>query len=121
MSLAAPNLQEKENVQRHRYEATEVDIQPIPRKRITSGEKTLWIMGIVTIFVMCLTIVGNGAAIYNGTRQVSQIQDKLDNTLSTNSGLKTQITQLQAPGRIIQFAKDKLGMTLNVNNVKDVK
>jgi cell division protein FtsL len=121
MSLAAPKIRENEGVQRHRYEATEVNVQPIPRKRITTGEKVLWIMGIVTIFVMCLTIVGNEAAIYNGTRQISQIQDKIDQTVSTNSGLKTQVTQLQAPNRIIQFAKDKLGMTLNVNNVKDVK
>jgi cell division protein FtsL len=121
MSLAAPKLRENESVRRHRYEAIEVDVQPIPRKRITTGEKMLWVMGIVTIFVMCLAIVGNEAAIYNGNRQVDQIQTKLDQTVSTNSGLKTQVTQLQAPERIIQFAKDKLGMTLNVNNVKDVK
>jgi cell division protein FtsL len=121
MSLAAPNLRENERVRRHRNEAIEVDVQPIPRKRITTGEKTLWVMGIIAIFVMCLTIVGNEAAIYNGTRQIDQIQTQLDRTVSTNSGLKTQVTQLQAPERIIQFAKDKLGMTLNVNNVKDVK
>ncbi len=121
MSVAAQKLRENE-VRRYRTDQQPgVDVQKLPKKGFTKGEKVLWFLGLVTIFSLCLAIVSNQASIYNETRQISQTQTKVDQTNETNSGLKTQVSELSAPERIKQYAEQKLGMTLNVDSVKVVK
>ncbi|WEG11668.1 cell division protein FtsL [Pullulanibacillus sp. KACC 23026] len=121
MSLAPQRLRENETVRRSRVTEPQMEPQVLPRKRITKGEKVLWGLGVITVFILCITIVSNATALYNETKQVSQLQTKIETISSTNTGLRTQISQLSAPERIINYAKDKLGMTLDVKNVKVVK
>lgn len=121
MSTAAQRLRETEIERRSTFPETQTipSIQPI-RKRITKGEKALWVLGLITIFALCIVIVSNETALYNETKQVNQLENQIEQVSSTNTGLETQVSQLSAPERIIQYAENKLGMTLNVNNVKVV-
>lgn len=121
MSIAAQRLRENETGHRYQPSQPATETQVLPKKGITKGEKVLWILGILTVFVLCITIVSKEAALYNQSKQISELQTKIDQTSSVNTGLSTQIAQLNAPQRIIQYAETKLGMSLNVKNVKVVK
>nr|WP_239549038.1 cell division protein FtsL [Scopulibacillus daqui] len=91
----------------------------VPNKRkITRGEKCLWTIGAVIIFALAITIVSNQAKLYNSSRAASDLQDKLDHQSKINNQLKEQVNQLSSPQRIMTYAKDKLGLKLNINNVK---
>lgn len=121
MSLAAQKIRETESPRSYQTSAPNVDVQYAPRKRITKGEKVLWVLGLITILVLCISIVSNAASLYNKSKQVSQLQGEISQMTDVNTGLNTQIAKLSAPQRIIQYAETQLGMTLNVNNVKVVK
>lgn len=117
MSQTARHLREKEPVIERSYEPRHVQ-QELPQRRITVGEKVIWSAGFLVVLVLAVFIVSNQAQLFKNSRDIGQLQQKMDKQEKVNQQLNVQVTELSAPERIISFAKNKLGLNLNVKNVK---
>ncbi len=117
MSQTARQLREKEPVIERHYEPGQ-DHQALPQRRITAGEKILWSAGGLIILVLAIFIVSNQANLFAHSRDIGQLQEKMDTQSKVNQQLSVQVTELSAPERIISYAKNKLGLKLDVKNVK---
>ncbi|MFC7392454.1 cell division protein FtsL [Scopulibacillus cellulosilyticus] len=118
MNQAARNLNQTDHVvQRERNDQQSVQ-RVSDKRKITKGEKCLWTMAAFLIFALAITIVSNQAKLYTTTRAASDLQGKIDQQSKINNQLKEQVSQLSSPERIMAYAKDKLGLKLNIKNVK---
>ncbi|CAM3185933.1 cell division protein FtsL [Sporolactobacillus spathodeae] len=89
----------------------------VPR-RITKGEKMLWVIGALIIFGLSLAVVASQARLFSAARDVSILQNKFENQQKITQQLKSESDSLGSPERIVKFAETELGLKLNVDNIK---
>ncbi|MDO6655538.1 cell division protein FtsL [Anaerobacillus sp. 1_MG-2023] len=90
----------------------------VERGRITKGEKLLWMMLVLTFVAASIFMVSNYAKIYNLNTGLQQAEADQRAQVKQNEELQVKVTELSAPGRIVNIAEDKLGMELNDQNVE---
>lgn len=93
----------------------------IKKKRLSNGEKFLYFSTIVGIVFATYLVISTYAAIYITNNEIHALEMSINNQVTNNEALQLQVTELSAPDRILQIAKEELGMTLNDKNVKVVK
>jgi cell division protein FtsL len=91
-----------------------------PRRRITKGEKLLWVVGIAVIFALAVATVSNQAKIYLVNHSINSLQDHVTKVEQVNNKLIVEKTKLTDPKRMLDYAK-KHGYSLNIDNVKVIK
>ncbi|TCP29084.1 cell division protein FtsL [Scopulibacillus darangshiensis] len=116
MNQTARHLTEGEQVVTRRHYQQETPV--LPKRTVTKGEKLLWSIGALVVMVLAILIVSNQAKLFSASSDISGLENKLDTQSKVNHQLKVEVTELAAPERIIQYAKDKLGLKLDVKNVK---
>ncbi|GGH74483.1 cell division protein FtsL [Pullulanibacillus pueri] len=119
MAQPARQLTQREYVQKQRRHTTDSQTMTLPKRRITKGEKLLWSLAALTLLIFGILIVSKQAVLYESSRSLSNIEQKLESTEKTNQDLQTQVQSLKQPERIIKFAKEN-GLKLNSKNVKIV-
>ncbi|TGB00197.1 cell division protein FtsL [Sporolactobacillus shoreae] len=87
-------------------------------RRITKGEKLLWVLAGTAVFLFAALMVTNQARLYMTSRDIQVLQDKLSNQSKVTQQLKADSDSLSSPDRIVKFAETKLGLKLDINNVK---
>lgn len=117
MSQTARHLRVKDPVIERSYQPLQ-NPQVLPKKRITVGEKLIWSVSVLVVLILALCIVANQAQLYKSTRDIGQLQQKMDTQSKVNQQLDVEVTKLSAPERIYNYAKNKLGLTLDIKNVK---
>ena len=117
MAQPARQLTQREYVRRQRRIENQPEPITLPKRRVTKGEKILWSMAAITLLILSIMIVGKQAHIYENTKAVSDLEQKISTAEKTNKDLQVQVQDLQQPERIINFAKEN-GLKLNTNNVK---
>ncbi|MFK3959394.1 cell division protein FtsL [Guptibacillus hwajinpoensis] len=90
----------------------------VERGRITKGEKLLWMMLVLTFVAASIFMVSNYAKIYNLNTGLQQAEADQRAQVKQNEELQVKVTELSAPGRIVNIAEEKLGMELNDQNVE---
>ncbi len=90
----------------------------VERGRITKGEKMLWMMLVLTFVAASIFMVSNYATIYNLNTGLQQAEADQRAQVKQNDELQVKVTELSAPGRIVNIAEEKLGMQLNDQNVE---
>lgn len=90
----------------------------VERGRITKGEKMLWMMLVLTFVAASIFMVSNYATIYNLNTSLQQAEADQRVQSKQNEELQVKVTELSAPGRIVNIAEEKLGMELNDQNVE---
>jgi cell division protein FtsL len=90
----------------------------VERGRITKGEKMLWMMLVLTFVAASIFMVSNYATIYNLNTGLQQAEADQRAQVKQNEELQVKVTELSAPGRIVNIAEEKLGMELNDQNVE---
>lgn len=116
MSNVAYQIREKQVQDQQRINKTSTVI--VEKGRITKGEVFLLTLLAVIFFVASIFVISNYASIQSLNRDVHALQTEIDGKVRTNEDLQLQVTELSDPDRIMQIAKDKLGLTLNEKNVK---
>ncbi|GAY76464.1 cell division protein FtsL [Sporolactobacillus inulinus] len=111
--------QQAYKVQRQDYvEAAPRQGQVVITRRVTKGEKALWAMAGIMIFVMALLLVANQAKLYIASKDVASLQSKIDEQAKVTQQLKAESDSLSSPERIVHFAEKELGLKLDIENVK---
>ncbi|MTT32010.1 cell division protein FtsL [Terrilactibacillus sp. BCM23-1] len=120
MNLAARHLEEKEQVQPKRSSRVQKSAysEGLPQRRITKGEKILWFGAGMLIVALTLIIVSYQARLFFLNGSIQNLQDKVAGQAKINQQLKVEQTNLSSPERIMKYAKEKLGLNLNIKNVK---
>jgi cell division protein FtsL len=90
----------------------------VERGRITKGEKMLWMMLVLTFVAASIFMISNYATIYNLNTNLQQAEADQRGQMKQNEELQVKVTELSAPGRIVNIAEEKLGMELNDQNVE---
>ncbi|KIY21316.1 MULTISPECIES: cell division protein FtsL [Mesobacillus] len=94
-----------------------------PEKRhsiLTPGEKFLMFVFGVTVCFGATFMVSKQAAIYEVNKEIQLVEGNIQKQQKINSDLENQISELSTYERIKQVT-EKLGLTLNENNVKGVE
>jgi cell division protein FtsL len=108
-------LQESEYAIPERHSVEE----PLVRKRrITKGERVLWIAAGFLFFFLAALIITNQARLYHASSQIQNLQNSLSNHEKSVQQLESQADSLSSPDRIVRFAEQNLGLKLNINNIK---
>ncbi|WLD95060.1 cell division protein FtsL [Alkalihalobacillus sp. AL-G] len=116
MSNLAHQVQRKtqytEQVQPKRH------VQPQKRSIITKGEKVLWSISAIMLVAASIFVISNYASIYSINKDVQVTKSKIEQQQKEVSDLSLQVSELSTPQRIKEYAREKLGMTFNDQNVK---
>lgn len=112
-SQQAFKVQRQEYVEPRRQEA-----QIVITRRVTKGEKSLWIMAGAVIFLLSLCVVANQAKLYMASQDIASLQSKIDNQSKITQQLKADSDSLSSPERIVRFAEKELGLKLDIENIK---
>ncbi|RYM07268.1 cell division protein FtsL [Sporolactobacillus sp. THM7-7] len=88
------------------------------RKRLTKGERWLWLFAGFVVFLLALGIVANQARLYMMSRDLQQLESKYDQQSRQLQQLKSEESTLSSPERIARFAEEELGLKLDIDNIK---
>ncbi|MCO7126291.1 cell division protein FtsL [Sporolactobacillus shoreicorticis] len=106
-------------VQRQEYvERAPQQEQIVITRRITKGEKSLWIVAGMVIFLLALCIVANQAKLYMASQDAASLQSKINDQSKVTQQLKAESDRLSSPERIVRFAEKELGLKLDIKNIK---
>ena len=89
------------------------------RKRVTVGEKFLYVLLTSILVLFASTIIHAGSEINNVNHEVSALNSKIEETTKKNTELSIQVKEQSTYERVWEKAKE-LGLNLNENNVKVV-
>jgi cell division protein FtsL len=92
--------------------------QVVITRRVTKGEKTLWVVAGVVIFLLSLCVVANQTNLYMASQDVASLQSKIDDQSKVTQQLKAESDRLSSPDRIVRFAEKELGLKLDIENIK---
>lgn len=100
------------------------NIQPNPikqkkKKRITAGEKFLYIVFVVAVAVLSVFLLHKQSTIHQTTIEIQEIEKEIATIEKENVGLQVRVNELSTYERIWEKAKS-LGLTLKEENVKVV-
>ncbi|MBD1379926.1 cell division protein FtsL [Metabacillus arenae] len=90
------------------------------RASITLGEKALIILFAAIFLLGAVKIVSNSVNVYQSNVEIQKLEQRIEVQNRANSDLEVQVAELSKYDRIWKEAK-KLGLTLNENNVKNVR
>lgn len=93
----------------------------IRRARITRGEKCLMALMFIATIVLCIFVVTNYANIYAKEQEIVQLEQHIAEQQQINENLQMKVAELSAPERIMYYAKEELGMSLNDEQVRIIQ
>ncbi|WP_185819772.1 cell division protein FtsL [Salibacterium salarium] len=106
--------QEKETIQ------PQVEKHQIPGK-VTKGEKGIFFVMILAVVIASFIVVTNYANIYAQEREISSLNQSINEQTETNRSLELEVSELSSPDRIMYYAKEELGMELDDEKVKVIQ
>lgn len=90
----------------------------VTTRHITKGEKLLWTLAGVAVFLLAALMITNQTKLYLTSQDIQTLQDKLGNQSKLTQQLKADADSLSSPDRIVNFAEQQLGLKLDINNIK---
>lgn len=90
----------------------------IRTSRVTKGEKFLWVFASLLLIAGAIYMVSNYASIYKVNTSIQSVDNSINYEKKVVDDLNQQKIELSDPTRIMDIAKNKLGMELNDKNVK---
>ncbi|MCU9600053.1 cell division protein FtsL [Pallidibacillus thermolactis] len=89
------------------------------KRRITKGEKYIYILFGIVCFCLSYFIISNQTSIYKVNREIQVIDAKIVEQSKEMEELQGQVDELLEYGRVLKVAKEQ-GLELQKNNVKAV-
>ncbi len=90
------------------------------KKKISLGEKILYIALALVLTVLSVNIISNQYSLYTLNKDISQTERAIEEMTKKNNDLNVQVSELSSYERIWAKASE-LGLTLVDNNVKVVQ
>lgn len=91
------------------------------KQNITLVEKMLGFVTLGGIVLSACIVISTYASTYMVNRDIQLLENSIYQQETLNEALSIQVTELSTPDRIVNIATEKLGMTLNDQNVKVVQ
>ena len=92
----------------------------VKKKKISLGEKILYIALALVLTVLSVNIISNQYSLYTLNKDISQTERAIEEMTKKNNDLNVQVSELSSYERIWAKASE-LGLTLVDNNVKVVQ
>lgn len=93
----------------------------IRKARITRGEKWLIAFLLIATLILSIFVVTNYANIYAKDQEIIQLERQIAQQQKINESLQMKVAELSAPERIMYFAKEELGMSLDDEKVRIIQ
>lgn len=93
----------------------------IKKKNISPKEKLIYIFSILLFVIVGGILLSRVAQAYENNYQIQQIKIQMNKLEQDNNLMQLQISELSAPERIIDIAKNQLGMVPNSSQVNIVE
>ncbi|MBM7701767.1 cell division protein FtsL [Metabacillus iocasae] len=120
MENVAYQVKENQHQHQHQEQKQSKRILKKQRRRISIGEKFIYVGFFAMLLFGAVQIVSNQAALYGVNANIQELEGQIDQQERVNNELKLEVVELSTYERIWTEAK-KLGLDLNENNVKVVK
>ncbi|WP_240375163.1 cell division protein FtsL [Bacillus piscicola] len=91
------------------------------RGKITKGEKLIALTMVLAIICASFLVISNYAKVYAQDREITNLTYSIKEQAEINNGYEVEVSELSAPDRIMYYAKEELGMTLNDDKVKVIQ
>jgi len=108
-----------EERQNHQPQTTSPTVV-IHKGRVTVGEKILYVLLALFLFVMSVKIIANQYALYVLNQDILITENAVEEQTKVNNDLSVEVSELSRYERIWERAS-QLGLTLDENNVKVVR
>lgn len=121
MSNLAKKIQQEE--QQHSYQQPSIAPKPVAPRKInwlSPGERILIFSFGVLFCIGAAFIISKQADIYQVNKEIQLVESSIQDQHKVNGDLEMQISELSRYERIKEQA-EKLGLSLNENNVKVVQ
>lgn len=118
MDNLAYKLQRQERVTQREQTQQSIGVKPQRRSRITAGEKLILTTLVIASLVAGILLINNYASIYTLDHTIQSMETQVNETSKTIDELQLKVEELSAPERIMDIAKNELGMSLNEKNVQ---
>ena len=105
-------------VERKQAQTTQKTAVIVEKGNITKGEVLLLTFLAITFFLAAIFAISNYTAIYSVHSDIQTLQSEIDRKTVEVEDLKLQVAALSEPDRIVDIAKNELGLELNEKNVK---
>ncbi|MFB5660663.1 cell division protein FtsL [Alteribacillus sp. HJP-4] len=115
------NLAQQIQRQKQEKQVVHKKVEHRIRGHVTRGEKFIITAMAAAIIFASLLVVTNFANIYAQDREISALNQSINQQTSTNESLELKVTELSAPDRIMHYAKEELGMELDDNSVRVIQ
>ncbi|SFE41066.1 cell division protein FtsL [Alteribacillus iranensis] len=112
------NLAQQLQRQREEQQVVQKNVQHRIKGKVTKGEKVIVAAMMVAILIASVLVVTNYAKVYAQDREITSLQYSVQEQTEYNSSLQLEVSELSAPERIMHYAKEELGMSLDDNKVK---
>lgn len=90
----------------------------IVTRHVSKGEKWFWVLAGAVVFSLALIMVANQAKIFMASKDIANLQARLDSQSKITQQLQADADSLSSPERIVSFAEKELGLKLNIQNIK---
>lgn len=80
------------------------------RRSIPVGEKLLYLLTVMVLVAVAGLVVYRYAALYQLNREIQTISSQHDKAVEESKELQREVIKLQDPGRIREYATEKLGL-----------
>ncbi|MDQ0299035.1 cell division protein FtsL [Salibacterium salarium] len=116
------NLAQQLQRQKQQTETVHTHVQQhqIPGK-ISKGEKVIFSAMIIAVLIASVFVVTNYANIYTQEREISNLNQSINEQTEMNRSLELEVSELSSPDRIMYYAKEELGMELDDKQVKVIQ
>lgn len=118
MDNLARKIQRQERLTTQTQQQQRVATQGQRRPRITLGEKVLFTGFVMALLVAGIILINNYASIYTLDHNIQSMEKDMEMTAKEIEELELKVSELRAPERIMDIAKNELGMSLNEKNIK---
>ncbi|WP_349410407.1 cell division protein FtsL [Pseudalkalibacillus sp. SCS-8] len=118
MSNLAHQVQRKTSIQEQQQTKPQVAKRTLAR--FTKGEKVLWSIAGIMFIAVSILVISNYAEIYTINKEIQVTEYQIEQQSEKVNDLALQKSELSEPLRIMNYAEEKLGMSINEKNVEIV-
>lgn len=84
---------------------------------ISGKEKLFYLFSLIFVIIIASVVISGYASITKLNYEVQEVQKSINTINQENENIEMQIVELSTPDRIIKYAQEELGMTLDEDQI----
>lgn len=102
---------------RESYAYNQVTGEEKKKKTMPVKEKLFYIFAVLFVVLLASIVISGYAQIAESNYEIQKLEKSISTINQNNEDLQRKIAELSSPDRILKLAQEKLGMTLNEDQI----